>query len=70
MQKWDYQIVVISRKGKALGGLTNWEPQFDMKKFGESGWELVSAVPIAGDYSFSSGVTTQIAYYFKKPKEE
>jgi hypothetical protein len=39
-----------------------------MRDFGKDGWELVSAVPIAGD-KFQSSPTTEILFIYKRPVE-
>jgi hypothetical protein len=68
MQKWEYQAVVTNRK-RGWTKMTDWEPKIDLVKFGDYGWELISVVPVADDQGELSGMTHQLIYYFKRPKE-
>jgi len=68
MQKWEYQTVGMSRK-RGWTKMTEWEPRIDLTKLGDDGWELISVVPIADDQGDSSGMTHQLFFYFKRPKE-
>jgi hypothetical protein len=84
MQKWEYTILYayIGPKGGLKGdyGISSiWTEPVDPKKsketkwdeilrFGEAGWELVNAFPVASLRGDHSGATDFIAFIFKRPK--
>jgi hypothetical protein len=66
MQKWEYQRVLETQTSADR----EFDTQIDLTKFGEDGWELISAVPISNYHHLgSSGTTNQLLYFFKRPKE-
>lgn len=72
MQKWEYKVVVQTRKKKGIGldAMAPWEPELDLNSLGANGWELVSVTPLSdvwGDYA--SGTTTTLGWVFKRPIE-
>lgn len=70
MQKWEYQIG-RSDRGIGLFKVGDWQRNFTLEEMGQNGWELVAVLPIASISGLgSSGVTTEILYYFKRPLQE
>jgi hypothetical protein len=69
MQKWEYLRAESSRKISAFGSVAEWEPVVDLAKLGDSGWELVSVVPVATLHGEYHAITDQIIFYLKRPKE-
>jgi hypothetical protein len=69
MQKWEYQEIVSSRVQTGLGSVSGWKPPVDLRKFGNDGWELVAVVPIADWHAIGGGITDNLVYFFKRPRE-
>jgi len=71
MQKWEY--LILKRNTTPEGVFKNnveWEPDPDLNALGEDSWELINLVPSSDVHGEGwSGMTTQIKYYFKRPKE-
>jgi len=72
MQKWEYKALSLSRGYKHGFGSNahagSWEGDLDMQKMGEDGWELVSVVPISSFFENGDGFTSELYFYFKRPK--
>ena len=69
MQKWEYETVMISRKRIGDWDVAEWDPKIDLPMLGDNGWELISVVPLADNFSDASVMTNHLVYYFKRPKE-
>ena len=61
MTKWDYAILTVDPSGNVTGGMHGVpKPLYHaLNEVGESGWELVAAVPVQG---------AQQAIYLKRQK--
>jgi hypothetical protein len=69
MQKWEYNRVVAYRNTR-LFGMGKWEGTPDLAAFGEEGWELISVCPVSSPGGMGlAGVTSEMVYVFKRPKE-
>jgi hypothetical protein len=76
MQKWEYLVQIQTRGYTGYGGLpsavgggepTRWQGLLSLEALGYDGWELVAGVPISSSHN-NSGFTTDLYYYFKRPK--
>jgi hypothetical protein len=75
MDQWEYQILIVDMAKSMRGinhmweirgsdGLTDWDR---LQNMGRDGWELVSQVPIIGQFGLApTSVTTQIIFTFKR----
>lgn len=80
-QAWEYKSVAIARAVKINGEWSVWAEDdkplpgpvtitAKIKELGDQGWEMVSATPYSshscgGD---CAGFTSQVTYFFKRPK--
>lgn len=69
MQKWEYFVIKTRREGHLSLNKYEWNPNIDLTKYGDEGWELISVVPVEDAPGGYSGVTNQLIYYFKRLKE-
>ena len=72
MQKWEYITKSVGRgyKGGLAGGqATAWKGDINLEAMGQDGWELVAVVPVSSFHDQNdNGFTTDLYYYFKRPK--
>jgi hypothetical protein len=75
MDKWEYRLMVSTIGGTLVSAMTPvWETVGEdgltdlqrIQKWGEEGWEMVNAVPIAS----GNGHTYQVSWVFKRKKPE
>ena len=62
MKEWEYLKIETSREiktGYIRNTLNDFNPEIDLVKYGEDGWELVSVVPLAAYRRAASGFTEQ-----------
>ena len=72
MQKWEYLEKSTWREYKGLfRGWGEWQDKADLQRLGEAGWELVSTHTVSSIQGVGfAGLTTNVVYMFKRPKEE
>ncbi|HST06046.1 MAG TPA: hypothetical protein VLQ48_15120 [Chloroflexia bacterium] len=72
MDHWEYQMLVAGTVGgignmwgtRGPDGLTDWDR---LQNMGRDGWELVSTVPIIGQFGMvPMSVTIQVVFTFKR----
>jgi hypothetical protein len=59
--KWEYKMEQVASKGIAKLSVNP-----DLDKWGNEGWELVTALPMGAGF----GTTSNVIFIFKKPKPE
>lgn len=70
MQKWEYLTARSMREPKRTGVSDNWLHDWDLDELGKQGWELVGIVPLASWAGEAyAGVTSEVDFIFKRPKE-
>ena len=80
-QTWDYKWISVGRAIESGGAWSVWAEDdkplrgpvtiaSKIKELGSQGWELVSVTPISNNSCAQgcAGFTSQISYYFKRPK--
>jgi hypothetical protein len=76
MQKWEYTMrrrvidgdvtLLWDKKHAYQDGKTEVDV---IQIMGEDGWELVDVTPISGNSMFKYGLTTELLFTFKRPKQ-
>jgi hypothetical protein len=80
-QTWDYKWISVARAVQSGGAWSVWAEDdkplqgpvtiaSKIKELGDQGWELCSVTPISNNSCTDgcAGFTSQISYYFKRPK--
>ena len=82
-QTWEYKSVSVARAVQINGAWSVWAEDdkplpgpvtisAKIKELGEQGWEMISATPLSshscGGAGDCAGFTSQVTYYFKRPK--
>ncbi|WP_160687689.1 DUF4177 domain-containing protein [Clostridium sp. C2-6-12] len=64
MERWEYTSIKVETKG-FMGGILEIEDfNYELNKFGEQGWELVSCLTT----SLGQGTTREVVAVFKRRK--
>lgn len=64
LEKWEYTSIKVETKG-FMGGILEIEDfNYELNKFGEQGWELVSCLTT----SSGQGTTREVVAVFKRRK--